>query len=115
MNTKYIEAFTKFKVAFTRMVRNINDKLNDMTIKTEPFASANLTLKNNTVHRCVLTNGVTELTLHYPEGDFISTVLFSTAKSGKIKINFPKDKTYFVGTEKLEFFPRENWELNIHN
>jgi hypothetical protein len=116
MSRAYEEAFTNFKNSFEAMLKRISNKLDGMSIKTKRFSTNSVTLENNTVHICTLPSGVKELTIRYPAGDFISTVIFSTAKSGSIKINFPdSDRTSFVGTEKLEFFPSENWELNIHN
>lgn len=114
MNSSYNEALKLFKTAFSRMVETVSKKLRDMTIKTKTFDSSTLTLENNTVHICTSLNGVSNLTILYPSGEFVSTVLFSTAKGGKVAIKFP-DNTTFVGTEKLEFYPYENWELNIHN
>lgn len=114
MKSTYEELYNNFKVAFKRMVETISKRLNDMTIKNKNFSSSILTVENNTVHRWNLPYGVSNLTIKYPQGEFISTVLFSTAKSGNISIKFPEETT-FVGTEKLEFFPSEDWEINIHN
>lgn len=110
----YNKACTNFKKSFTRMVKDICTKLNGMAIKTKSFNDDELTVENNTIHMCSSKNGLNRLTIKYPQGEFISTIIFSTAKSGPIMVEFPST-TVFVGTEKLEFFPAENWELNIHN
>lgn len=114
MNSTYNELFNNFKTAFNRMVATLSNRLNDMSIKNKTFGSTTLTLENNTIHRWGIQTGVSNLTIKYPQGEFISTVLFSTSNTGPISIKFP-DETSFVGAEELEFFPSEDWELNIHN
>lgn len=112
----YSTGYEAFKKAFVDFMKRLVTKLNTLTTKTVSFSTeaAELTMKDNTVFKYTGNTGVSKLTIKYPEGDFISTILFSTAKSGTITANFPKGST-FVGRKKLEFFPKETWEINIHN
>lgn len=112
----YNKSYDKFKKSFESFIKKLVDKLNKLTTKTKLFYSdtGKLTLEDNTIFKYSGSIGVTNLTIVYPEGDFNSTILFSTRKSGSVKITFPKD-SLLVGRRKLEFFPQENWEINIHN
>ena len=112
----YNDTYKKFQTSVNNFITKLTDKLNKLTTKTVTFDidSGQLDLKDNTVFKYTGSSGITTLTLNYPQGDFISTVLFSTAASGSITVQFDDD-TVFVGRKKLEFFPQETWELNIHN
>lgn len=110
--SKSSESFLKdFKAFITRVV----NKIESAFVKVEHFTGNEITLKNNVVHIRDGSNGTTSLTIKYPKGDFVSTIIFTTARSGKIKVNFPESRTIFAGSGVLEFFPAETWELNIHN
>ena len=112
----YNKSYTNFKNAVNSFISKINNKLNSLTTTTKTFSkdSETITLADNQVFQYVGTKGISELIIKYPNEDFISTVIFSTANSGKIKVKFPSGTT-FVGHKKLEFFNQETWELNIHN
>ena len=116
MNAKqdYKTSEDKFLKAVDKTLTNVKDKISALTTKQSTFDGNTLTLENNTVH--VYTGpGVKNLTiLKYPEGDFISTVLFSTYREGSVNVTFPTG-TKFVGSAPYKFYPGENWELNIHN
>ena len=113
--TKYDESLKAFKKAFSAFVTKLTDKLNQLTTKTQYFNSTKLTLVDNTIHQYNGKNGVTKLEITFPKGNFVSTVLFSTAKSGTIDIKFKGDNVAYVGHSELRFFNSENWELNIQN
>lgn len=113
MSKAYDKALQKFKVAFNEFIDRLESKINSLTIKRETFNSASLTLKNNTIH-IYDGNGLSNLQIIYPSGEFISSIIFSTSKSGTINITWPTD-TVFVGSEMPEFFPAETWEINVHN
>lgn len=114
MSKSYDKALEKFKESFTDFLSRIEKKINNLNIKVESFDSNILTLKNNTVHTYSGNSGIKTLTINYPDGDFISTIIFSTSKSGNINIVWPAN-TLFIGSEEPKFFPAENWEVNIHN
>lgn len=112
----YTRAYNNFTTTFNNFISRLTAKLNSLTTKTETFnyESGTLKLADNTVFVYSGTNGVSNLTIKYPDGDFVSTILFSTSKSGNVSINLPSDSV-FVGRKNLEFFPQETWEINIHN
>lgn len=110
----YEDYETEFLKSFDNALGSIEKNMGLLSVKEETFNGNTLTLKNNTVHVYNGNDGISSLSISYPSGSFISTVLFSTAKSGKISVTFPSD-TKFVGSSSYEFFPAENWELNIHN
>jgi hypothetical protein len=83
-------------------------------ITEKQFDGNYIKLEDGTTHVYSGTGGIRTLNIEYPEGSFMSTILFSTASSGDISISFPKG-TIFAGSAPYEFFPGENWELNIHN
>ena len=96
---------------------NLTSKLELLTTTTKEFNtdSTTLMMEDNTVFVYTGSSGITSLTINYPsEGNFISTIIFSTAKNGSIEVNFPSG-TQLVGRSRLEFFNSESWELNIHN
>lgn len=113
VNQDYKVSEKNFLGAVDKVLTSIKDKIGSLSTTESSFYGDTLTLKNNTVHVYKGT-GIKNLTIKYPEGNFISTVLFSTANTGSIKVTFPAD-TKFVGSAPYEFFPGENWELNIHN
>lgn len=113
MSSTYDEALKKFKKAFSQLLNNIDSKLNNFTVKTESFNRPFLTLKNNTVHKYV-GYGINNLSITYPDGDFISSIILTTASTGEINIKWPEG-TVFVGSGKPEFYPSETWEINVHN
>jgi len=114
---KYDDAYKLFKKAFSDFIKKLKEKLNKLTIKSVIFSGSNpiINLEDNTVYaHDGSSGGVKKLTIKYPTSDFIATILFSTAKSGDITINFPED-SLFTGHRTLEFFNGEHWEINIHN
>lgn len=113
--SSYDTALNNFKKKFVEFLSRFESKINNLTVKVEQFNSSTLTLKNNTVHVYAGGGGgVSSLTIKYPSGDFISTILFSTANSGAINITFPPDSK-FMGSVPPKFYPAENWEISIHN
>jgi hypothetical protein len=113
-NKRYRPHEDRFVEAVDNMLNSIEKRMNSLNPKVSTFNENYVNLEDNTVHVYNGKNGVTTLQIKYPEGDFVSTVLFSTASSGKISVSFPNG-TRFVGSAAYEFFPAENWELNIHN
>lgn len=113
---KYEDALNPFQKAIEGFINKLISRLNKLTTKTVPFSNNTeiITLSDNTIYQYTGTEGINELIIKYPDGDFISTILFSTNTYGKIQITFPVN-TKFVGRRKLEFFNQEHWELNIHN
>lgn len=112
---KYDNAYSKFKKAINTFIVKLQKKLDDLTIKTVTFNSNRITLKDNTIYQYNGPNGLTNLTIVFPKGNFTSTVLFSTAREGEITITFKGDNVSYVGFNELRFFNSENWELNIQN
>ena len=111
---KYDEAYRSFSSSIETFIIKLVNKLNRLTLKVEKFSSSSLTLKDNTLY-VYNGSGLSSLTLKYPSGNFISTILFSTSPTAtSIKVDFPSG-TSFIGSAPYEFFPGENWELNIHN
>ena len=110
----YNTVLNNFQTAVKNALNSIEKKISSVGVTHETFDGDTLTLKDNTVHVYSGKTGVRNLHIDYPTGNFISTVLFSTATSGDIKITF-KSGTKFVGASSYEFFPAEDWELNICN
>ena len=112
----YKKAETNLLQAVSNVLNSIDTKLSASSVVTKTFDDSTkvLTLENNTVHVYKGARGVSELTITYPSESLMSTVLFSTAQSGNIKITF-KQGTKFIGSAPYEFFPGEDWELNIYN
>ena len=112
----YESAVGNFQRKLTNFLTRLTNKLNQLTTKTETFSTdvTTLSLADNTVYHYTGSNGISSLTLVYPSGDFMSTVIFFTKSSGTITVNFGNN-TQFVGHKKLEFFNNETWELSIHN
>ena len=112
--TTYDSAESEFLSAVDGALTSIKNKFDLLTITEHRFSNSEITLKNNSVFVYNGETGVRELHIKYPEGNFIATVLFTTAPDGQINITFDEG-TKFVGSASYEFFPNENWELNIHN
>lgn len=113
MVTTYDEALKKFKKTFSQFLNAIDVKLKQVTVNSTTFSGPVLTLQNNTVHT-YKGSGIRNLTINYPEGDFIASIILNTATNGEINITWPSD-TIFVGSQRPEFYPAESWEINIHN
>lgn len=108
-------AIDKFLTAAKSMLERLAKKIDLALVKTEKFNNNMLELKSSVVHVYDGTTGISDLTIKYPAGgEFMSTVIFFTARSGSININFPSG-TQFAGLERMRFYPGETWELNIHN
>ena len=103
-----------FITAVDTLLSSLKNRLNKLTTKSATFNTSTLTLEDNYVYVYNGAGGVSSLHITYPDSDCVATVLFSTAKSGTIKVTF-KQGTKFVGSAAYEFFPGENWELHIHN
>jgi hypothetical protein len=114
MATTYDDSRTNLLAAIDNLFTAIETKFNSVSTKEENFDGNQLALENNTIFVYNGSGGVKTLNITYPSGNFISTILFSTASSGPISIKFPSN-TRFVGSAPYEFFNGENWELNIHN
>lgn len=114
--SNYKESEKNFLLAVDKVLAGIENKLSSLSVTEKTFDDSirTLTLENNTVYVYVGKNGVSDLTINYPSENILATVLFSTANSGNIKISF-KAGTRFVGSAPYEFFPGEDWELNIYN
>lgn len=112
-SSNYNQALVNFKKNFSAFLSRIENKLNNLTVKVKQFNSSTLTLENNTVYVYV-GSGLSSLNIRYPSGDFISTIIFSTVKSGSVNIIFPSG-TKFVGSIPPKFYAAENWEISIHN
>lgn len=112
----YENSLATFKTAVNNFLSKLANKINNLSVKVVNFSESRVTLKieNNTIYKYTGKDGILELNLQYPSTDFICTILFSTSKSGSIKVNFPKD-TSFAGNTNLQFFNAENWEINILN
>lgn len=68
-----------------------------------------ITLADNTNY---VADVISNLTIIYPEGDFIASLTFTLASEGAITITLPESK-YIGGTPT--FAKGETWELNIKN
>lgn len=106
-----------FKKSFKAFLTRLTKKIDSSFVRTKKFTGDSVKLENNVVHIRVNDLGVKNLTIKFPDGDFVSSVIFSTANKGNIVVNFddPHNRLVFIGSGKLEFFPAETWELNIHN
>lgn len=114
----YDDQVKKFKNSVNSFIKRLIKKLDELTTKTVYFSNSKetLNLKDNTIYQYNGGSGVKELTIVYPKGNFVSTVLFTTAREGTIVVNFKdKSRTSYVGYNELRFFNSENWELNIQN
>ena len=108
-------AIDNFLTAAKNMLERLANKIDLALVKTKKFNNSTLTLESSVVHVYDGTTGISNLTINYPTtGEFMSTVIFFTARSGLITVNFPQG-TQFAGLERMKFYPNETWELNIHN
>ena len=69
-----------------------------------------ITLADNTNY--VASDVISNLTIIYPEGDFIASLTFTLASEGDITITLPESK--YIGGAPT-FANGETWELNIKN
>jgi hypothetical protein len=69
-----------------------------------------ITLADNTNY--VASDVISNLTIIYPEGDFIASLTFTLASEGAITITLPESK--YIGGAPT-FAKGETWELNIKN
>lgn len=117
MQKSWDTAIKNFTDSLSLFFKRLNKKIESAFIRVKEFNSDSVTLENNVTHIRKSDTGVTNLTINFPSGDFVSSVIFSTANKGTIKVNFvdPENRVVFIGSGKLEFFPAETWELNIHN
>lgn len=111
------KSVTKFKNSLRTFLNRLTKKVESAFIKTKVFYGDSVTLENNVVFIRQNDLGVKDLTITFPKGDFVSTVIFSTANRGTITVRFVdnENRLVFIGSGKLEFFPAETWELSIHN
>lgn len=115
-NTKqYDDAYTAFKKSLNSFINRLISKLDSLTTKTKTFSSTVLNLSDNTIHQYNGQSGVSELKINFPKGNFVSTILFSTAKEGEINITFTDSRATYLGYNEIRFSNSENWELNIQN
>ena len=116
MSAAYAEVMSNFKSAVKNFINTLDSKVNKVSLKniTSVDPKWTISLADSTIYVNNAKNGITDLTLHYPEGDFICTLIFTTAKSGTLNINLPENSV-LVGRSRLDFFNNETWELNIHN
>ena len=70
-----------------------------------------LILKDNTEYSA--TEPINNLTIEYPNNNFICSLYFTTVSEGSITITFP-DTTKYIGGAP-DFKLGETWELNIKN
>ena len=113
----YDNQFNSFKASVKEFLSKLTKKLERLTTTTKEFNtdSTTLMMEDNTVFVYTGKNGITSLKINYPsEGNFISTIIFSTSKDNRIEVTFPSG-TQLVGRSRLDFFNSETWELNIHN
>ena len=89
------------------------EDLNKKADKSEAVAFSNFsswTVENNKEY--FATNEINEITIAYPETDFLCSLYFTLASEGAITITLPESK--YIG-ETPEFKNGETWELSIKN
>lgn len=83
-----------------------------VTITRQDFNNAEIIeLSNNTEYYS--SASISTLTITYPSGDFMSSIIFTLANEGNITITLPNTTKYIGGTPNFQ--NGQTWELNIKN